>query len=487
MLWNDLREYLDELEKDGELKQVHGADWDLEIGVITELLTERGGPGVLFDNIPGYAPGFRVAGNITRTPWHIARSLGLNHDAGIEEIAKEWAQVMETYEPIPPVEVPTGPIFENVANGEEVDLFSVPTPKWHENDGGRYIGTGVCVIQRDPETDYVNSGTYRVSIHEKDLCGILMEPGSHGDLIRRKYWSKGEKCPVVVSVGQEPVLTMFSGAQMVRPPYGASEFDFAGFIHGAPYPVVKGPVTGLPIPSTAEIVFEGFIPPPDQRTHLEGPFGETTGYYGHERSPEAVIEVVAMYHRNNPIIFGNPPVWPVRDYKEIRYYEFSTKEALEKAGIRGITAVYRLMRPAFSAVAIDQQYEGHVEDVIKALEPGGDQFSGNHVWVLVDDDIDVSNTDQVLWAIASRTIADTAITVVPGTAVWQLDPRIPPGGRSDPTVEGRKKYAASNLIISACRPYSWIDKFPMVNRCSPELRAQAEEKWSDLFSPLRKL
>ena len=386
------------------------------------------------------------------------------------------------FEPVPPQEVPSGPVFENVMTGEEIDLFKFPTPRWHEKDVDRYIGTGVCVIQRDPETGFVNSGTYRVAMHDKTTCGVFMEPDNDGDTIRRKYWSRGEKCPVVVSFGQEPLLTMLSAGNMFHAPYGTSEFDVVGYLQKSPVEVVKGRVTGLPIPATAEIALEGFIPPPEERMLPEGPFGEWTGYYGHVRRPETVIEVAAVYHRNDPIIFGSPPVRPIRTYKELKDVRLGLKSRLEKAGIPGIQGVFQLATPFFWVVGITQMYDGHVEDVIRALEPGGDQWSGHHFLVCVDDDIDITNEAEVLWAIASRCRPEEGVTIVPATAVEQLDPRIPPGDESDPSQEGRKRrYTAHNLIIDACRPYKWKDEFPIVNRNSAELRAQTEEKWKWLF------
>jgi UbiD family decarboxylase len=105
---------------------------------------------------------------------------------------------------------------------------------------------------------------------------------------------------------------MMAGSHMYRAPYGTSELEIAGYLQGDSVPVVRGPITGLPIPATAEIAIEGFIPSPDERVELEGPFGEWTGYYAHGRRPETVIEVAAIYYRNDPIIYGSPPVRPIR-------------------------------------------------------------------------------------------------------------------------------------------------------------------------------
>lgn len=483
MLWNDLREYLDKLEELGELRRVLGASWQEEIGAVSELVIERGGPTLLFEEIPGYSKGYRVVSNVCNTRATIAVALGLNPQSSREELAEQWETIVKGCEPIPPQEVSSGPVLENVMMGEEVDLFRFPTPQWHDKDIGRYIGTGLCVIQQDPDTGFVNAGSYRVVIHDEKTCGIFMEAGRHGDVIRRKHWQRGERCPVVISVGQEPILTEIAGSTIYRCREGESELAVAGYFHKSPVPVVKAHLTGIPMPATAEIVIEGYIPSPEEAMLPEGPFGEWTGYYGHGRRPETIVEVKAIYHRNDPIILGSPPTRLLRPSEGgLGIGELNTRRRLEAAGIPGIRGIFNWARPHLSAVALKQMYDEHVEDVIQALESGGEQYSGNHVWVLVDDDIDVTNIYEVLWAIASRLIPEHGVRVIPGTAVWQLDPRIPPQLRSNPDAdEGRRPYPAHNLVINACRPYEWIDEFPMVNVNGRELRERVQEKWPKVF------
>ena len=123
------------------------------------------------------------------------------------EIVKIWRdKLKERNQALPPIEVKTGPVMENIHLGDEIDLFEFPVPKWHELDGGRYIGTGDLVIQKDPDDGWINLGTYRVQAHDKNTATIFMSPGKHGDIIRRKYWDKGQSCPVAVVCGAEPLL-----------------------------------------------------------------------------------------------------------------------------------------------------------------------------------------------------------------------------------------------------------------------------------------
>ncbi len=483
MLWDDLRHYLLKLEEAGELRRVDGANWEEDIGGITELMTEKLGQSLLFDHIPGYPKGFRVASNLFTTAKRTAIAFGL--DPSPHGLAERWHKVIAGFKPVPPREEESGPVMENILTGDAVDLYKFPTPKWHENDGGRYIGTGLCVIQKDPDSDFVNVGAYRVSIYDKNTCTIFMEHGKHGDRIRRKYWDRGEKAPVIISVGQEPVLMALAGPSVYMTPEGVSEFEVAGYIHGSAYPVVKGEFTGLPMPAHGEIVIEGFMPSPSEALVPEGPFGEWTGYYAHGRRPETIIEVKAIYHRNEPIIFGQPPMRPIGNYNNPNFGgdDLDAKLRLEKAGIAGVQRIFYLGRPNMRAVAIKQMSPTHVDDIIRVLVPGGDQYMGHHIWVLVDDDIDISKSEEVLWAIAGRCAPEIGITVIPGTAVWQLDPRVRPEDRSDPSQQkGRTSYTAHNLVINACRLYDWIKDFPPVAVNSLGLRQRIQKKWKDVLA-----
>lgn len=232
MRWKDLREYADQLEELGELVRVSGASWEQEIDIISELMNEIGGPALLFDEIPGYPKGFRVAANMSRGPERFAIAFGLDHRRPLEEMTEEWKRLSEGYRLVPPEVVVTGPIFENAMTGADVDLYKFPTPKGHESDVDRYIGTGLCVIQKDPDTDFVNAGSYRVAVHNKTTCTVFMEAHRDGDIIRQKHWQRGEKCPVVVTVGQDPILTSLAGGHPFMCGDDESEFAVAGYFQG---------------------------------------------------------------------------------------------------------------------------------------------------------------------------------------------------------------------------------------------------------------
>src|ERR1039458_5024441 len=160
--FRDLRDFIDHLVRDlgeEELRVVDGANWDLEIGCLTEMMAEKEGPALLFDNIVGYPKGFRVFTNFMGTAARCALALGLPLHVSKVEMIRAWKDKSKTLKLVPPKEVATGSVMENVVEGEAVDLTMFPAPKWHEHDGGRYMGTADMVITRDPDTGWVNLGT----------------------------------------------------------------------------------------------------------------------------------------------------------------------------------------------------------------------------------------------------------------------------------------------------------------------------------------
>src|SRR5262249_54487016 len=163
-----------------------------------------------------------------------------------------------------PKYVKDGPIFENVMKGDEVDVTRFPVPKWHSGDGGRYIGTGsfnltgTLNVPRDPDEGWINCGPYRVMIHDAKTAGFYISPGKHGRQMRDKYQARGERMPVAVVCGGDPMTFLMASSEV---PYGVSEYEIVGGMRGKPVEVIEGPVTGLPIPANAEIVLEGFRRP----------------------------------------------------------------------------------------------------------------------------------------------------------------------------------------------------------------------------------
>ncbi|MDP2660123.1 MAG: UbiD family decarboxylase [Dehalococcoidia bacterium] len=468
MSFRDLRGWLQEVENMGQLQVARGAHWDLEIGTITELVhRQKNKPAVLFDEIPDYPSGHRVLVNALGSNDRLALTWGLPAGLSTRELKEQVRRKYEGLEPLNPMLVSEGPVMENVVTDGQVDLFRFPTPKWHEHDGGRYIGTGSVDITIDPEEKWVNLGTYRVMVHDKNTLGFYMSPGKHSRIHREKWFALGKPCPVVMSLGHDPLL--FLTATLQAPP-GVCEYDIAGGLKGEPIEIIRGPITGLPIPAHSEIVIEGESVPAEKR--VEGPFGEFTGYYGSAERPEPFIKVKRVIYRNNPIITGAPPFRPPSDCSF--YYcpinAATVWDNMEKAGVPDIRGVWQheaATNWAFTAVSIKQRYPGHARQAgLLASQVMGGGYMNRYV-VVVDEDIDPSDMDDVLWAMSTR--ADPARSVEILHRCWS--------GPLDAAIPVEDKGFNSRMIIDACRPYEWMDKFAPVVATSPGLRDRVYDRF----------
>lgn len=478
-MFDDLRDFIQKANELGQCKLIEGAHWDLEMGLITEWQASiPDSPMLLFDKITDYAPGFRVAANLFSNNLRTALALGLPLEATIPEQIKLWREREKSAKLIPPIEVKSGPVMENIQMGDKVDLLKFPSPKWHIRDGGRYIGTGDMVITRDPEEGWVNMGTQRVQVQNKNTATIVMSPGRHNEIIRRKYWDKGKNCPVAISCGQAPLLWAASNFAL---PWGVSEYDYAGGLRNKPFEVVKGISTGLPVPATAEIVLEGELLPPGVEDQHEGPFGEWAGYYSDkEEKILPALKVRSVMHRNNPIIQGNPPLLMPLDYALGRHIRRAGAvwEELDKQ-IPGVKGVWILEGAAIHSgivISLKQEFAGHA--MMAAMITAGSYTAAYMLkWIIVvDDDIDPTNMHEINWALGTR-IADpkNAIHIMNGCWGSFADPALSPEKRA------RKQYDHPLVIVLACKPYHWIDEFPPSIKSPPEMIKKIKEKWQRLF------
>src|SRR5579863_10052812 len=156
----DLRAWIAKLRAVGELQDIAHAEREKEIGGIVDIYQRQiGNKAVLFDDIPGYPRGHRILANILTSIRRINITLGLDPNASAIDLVHYWRRYMKEAKAIPPV-------TENVHTGSDIDIFKIPVPRWHEHDGGYYIGTGDMVIMRDPDSGWINYGAYRVQAHD---------------------------------------------------------------------------------------------------------------------------------------------------------------------------------------------------------------------------------------------------------------------------------------------------------------------------------
>lgn len=473
--FRDLRDWLKKAEEVGELKVVNEeVDWDEELSAITYMAAkQKASPALLFEKIKGYPQGFRVLSNILGSSLRrIALSMGLSMDLSTIQMIREARDLYKN--PIPPEEIAQGeaPVNENIVLGEDVDLYAFPALKMWPHDGGRYIGTGDVVITRDPEHGHLNLGTYRQMIQSKNEVGFYVSPGKDALLHREHYWKRGEPCEVAVAYGIDPALFIVGAMGF---PKNVSEYNQAGALKREPVRVIKGELTDLLIPADAEIVVEGVSYP--DRFKEEGPFGEFQGYYGRPEDLTPYIEVKCIHYRNNPILtaalMADHP-----SCEQNLFFSIARSariwDDLDVLGIPGIKGVYSVPAAAggfgMIVVSIEQLRPGHASQVatLAAQCPGG---AYNSKWIIVvDEDVDPTDLDQVVWAMCTRCHPPDDIDILRNTWSTYLDPtKNPPEERP---------YGAKTLI-NACKEHRHLKVFSRRTLLRESVYNKVKERWNN--------
>jgi 4-hydroxy-3-polyprenylbenzoate decarboxylase len=468
----DLRAWIMAMDDAGQLQRVSGAEREQEIGGIVDVYQRRvGNKALLFDDIPGYPKGYRILANILTSVPRINMTIGLPVQSREVDLVEFWRRYMRDMKSIPPRAVERGLIQENVQTGDAIDLTCIPTPRWHEKDGGYFIGTGCMVVMKDPDTGWINYGAYRVQVQGRDVASVHITKGKHGNQIMRKYHERGEPCPVAVVVGMHPALFMVSGLEI---PHGTDEYHAAGGLLGEPVDIIAAPRTGLPIPANAEIAFEGYVHQND--LVAEGPFGEWAGYYVGGVLKEPAIRIETLMHRNDPILLGAVPGIPPDDDSFYRgtYRSGAVWNQLEAAGIPEVKGVWA--HPSggsrmWLTVSIKQQYPGHSKQAgLVASQCHAGAYANRYV-VVVDDDIDPANMDKVVWAMCTRCDPRDDFEILRGN--WT--------GTSDPMNYGRGDQRNSRVVIDACKPWHRRESFPIAVGSSAELDKRIHERWAHVL------
>lgn len=478
MAYKDLREWIKTLEYEGDLVRVkEEVDWNLEVGGILQENCERYGPALLFENIKDHKDTIcrkLLVGSITTYP-RIALMMGVDKDTPYLELIKIWKKRQK--KPIKPVITDTGPCKENILKGDEVDLFQFPTPKWHDLDGGRYIGTFDGVVTRDPETDWTNVGLYRQMIHDKNSTSMSLAQGQHIWLHWRKYRKSGENMPLAVAIGWEQSLPFVASAEI---PMGVDEYDIMGGLRQEPVELVKCETVDLYVPASCEIVLEGEVLTDVKTFKPCGPFAEYTGYFG-GANPRPVFKVNCITYRNDPIFQGTMEGVPI--FEDHRMYAVQSSalvwNMLEER-MPGVTGVN--VDPSTGCtnviVQIDNSYYGQVYQVAENI--WGAKMSvliGKNV-IVCDTDINIYDLNKVFWAFAYRVDPPKDIHQFPGW-IHALDP-IPPGDQR----LGPGGNKGTRLLIDATksidRPRSdkfFGDKFAKVVDVDKDTIDMVRRKW----------
>lgn len=465
----DLRDFVAQCEKVGQLKRVKAeVDWDLEISHVAKVVEEKSGPALLFEKVKGYTS--PVLTGAFGTTQRLAIILGKDPNLSMVQLTREWVNTA-VKALTPAKEVKDGPIFENILEADKVNTFAFPSPKFYELDGGRYFGTAVFMVIQDPETGDINLGTYRMGILDEKSVGVQILKGKKADRIMKKYAKQGKKMPACAIIGGDP-LHIFAGAATIK---AKSGYDVVSSLRGKPVEIVKGQVTGLPIPAAAEIVLEGEIDPTQLRN--EGPFGEYTGYYTEELIkpiPKPALDVKRIYYRNNPILWETSVGRPVGDQHIL--YAFTRNASLwtdlTKMEIPGIKSVYTLPEGSgrfIVVVSVQQMYPGHADQIGAAVFASNTGTYGTKMVIVVDDDIDADDLPRVWWALGTRYNPLRGTQIINRGRSTPLDPAI---GADE------NKFITSRIILDATIPFDWKVK-PTEIALNQAMFDKVKAKWNE--------
>ncbi|MDH4227080.1 MAG: UbiD family decarboxylase [Deltaproteobacteria bacterium] len=485
MLFEDLREFLKELESRGLLKRIKTeVSTELEIAEITDRLVKSGGAAVIFENVKGFS--MPVISNLYGTRERVAAGLGVT-EAEFGEIGEFIAYLQRPKPPegmweaikklpffakmltLGPKTVGSGACQEVILEGSKADFTKLPILKCWPKDIAPLI-TWPLVITKAPsennENNLYNVGVYRMQVLGPDKA-IMRWLKQRGGAKHQMLWEKtGKPMPVAVAIGCEPATTI---AAVTPLPEDVSEFQFAGVLRKKAIELVDCKTVPLKVPATAEIVLEGEIRHGDVAT--EGPFGDHTGYYNaEEKFP--VFHLKAITHRKNPYylttITGRPPkedavIGTVLNTLYLPTLRLTFPEIVNFA-LPMEAVSYRI-----AVVSIKKEYPGHAKRIMMGLWGVLKQFLYVKYIIVVDDDIDVRNWNDVLWALATRVDPRRDTTFIDDTPIDYLDFSSPKDG-----LGSKLGIDATNKV----RPETerkWGEKMEM----SEEIVKLVSGKWKD--------
>lgn len=445
MPFKGLREFIAKLETEGEVQPIADeVDCILEAGAILRKSAEAGLPAPFFQKIKGYPEGYRLFGGGASKFSRMAIAMDMAPQTHPRDMMEEYLKRRQ--HPIKPVMVKNAPCKENVHIGDEVDLLEFPVPLIHHGDRQRYIGTWHITISKDLQSGWLNWGTYRHALHNKNTIGISSDRFKHlGGMYYSSYEPQNKPMEVAIAIGVEPVSNFCATSPV---PYGVSEVDVVGGIRGEPVELVKCETVDLVVPATAEIILEGEILPNERI--LEGPFGEYTGYCSGPVEPKPAIHIKAVTHRNNPIFTMSCLGIPIDDNSVMSFTRCTEfLDALKKRGLP-ITGVSMPPEAAqiLTVVAVKPLY-GKIADDVANVIWGVAGFLSPYV-IVVEDNVDPFNLEQVVHALVTKCHPYKGIVKVEKAP---LNPLLPFLDRLE------QKYRTGPRVYFDCiTPFEWDPK-----------------------------
>jgi UbiD family decarboxylase len=413
MAWKDFRHFLRGLEEAGELKRIsREVSPEFEVAAYIRRASDTNGPAFLFDRIRGHA-GWTVAAGVYGTYARLALALGTD----IRSMTDVYANAVRS--PVPPVEVSDGPVKEVVLRGDQVDCTLFPLIRHSERDAGRYITSGVA-FARDPATGVLGVSIQRMQIKGPRRLGISLPGERRIGRAQAKAEEQGEALPVAIVIGAGPYVDLGSQAKIS---HDEAKLGVAGALARAPIELIKAETSPIEVPARAEIVIEGQILPKVREP--EGPFGEVVGTYG-LRGDRHVLEVTAVTMRRNPVYQTVLTGMPTTENHVMAYASVTeVARRLAKQACPEVRDVHAIGPYYMIIVSIKKRLEGEARNVILSVL-GPTAGAPQAKWVIVvDEDIDVRNWDEVVWAMYTRVQPERDVLVFPTMVGAPLDPSAP--------------------------------------------------------------
>ncbi len=443
MIYQDLREFINELEKRGELKRITTeVDANLEITEICRRTLDQQGPALLFENVKDH--NIPVLANLFGTTGRVASAMGQKDLVALRALGKLLAELKQPEPPkglkdaieklptlkkvlnMPVKSVKKGQCQEVIIEGDEVDLSTLPIQTCWPGDVAPLVTWGLT-ITKGPLKKRQNLGIYRQQVIGKNK--LIMRWLSHrGGALDFKDWCEqnpGEPYPVSVAIGADPATTL---AAVTPIPDSLSEYAFAGLLRGKKTRVCQCIGNDLQVPENAEIILEGVIYPNEMAD--EGPYGDHTGYYNEvERFPVFTVERIT--HRKNPIYHSTYTGKPIDEPAVLGVALNEVFVPLLQQQYPEITDFYlppEACSYRMAVVSIKKQYPGHAKRVMMGVWSFLRQFMYTKFVIVVDDDIDVKDWKEVVWVMTTRVDPTRDTTLIDNTPIDYLDFASPVSG-----------------------------------------------------------
>jgi 4-hydroxy-3-polyprenylbenzoate decarboxylase len=478
----DLRGFIKQLEQRGQLRRISAVvDSDLEIAEIANRMLQRGGPGLLFENVKGspYPVAINLLGTVERVCW----AMNMESPQELETLGKKLALL---YQPRPPKKVSQAidlgkvlfdvlrakpdrdlfpPCQQVVVKGDDVDLTTLPMLRVYPGDAGKVMTLGL-MITKDPETKIPNVGVYRLQLQSKNTMTVqwlsVRGPTRH----LRKAAAMGQDLEVAIAIGVDPLVILAAATPV---PIDMSEWLFAGLYGGSGIHLAKCKTVDLEVPATSEFVLEGTVTPGE--VGVDGPAGDHMGYYGGVNEKAPLFRFHCMTHRKDPIYLttfsGRPP-------KEDAMMALALNRVYTPILRQQVPEIVDFFLPMealsykAAVISIDKVYPGHARRAALAFWSALPQFRYTKFVIVVDKDINIRDPRAVVWAITSKVDPARDVFILPDNPFDSLDfATEKPGLGSKMGID-----ATTKLYPETDRPWA----APLVS--DPDVAAMVDRRWA---------